>query len=270
MNNTLLFKGLLFIALWVLIPTGFCQDVAVVNDAEEAVKEPDNLVKFKTQDDLLLAGYYYSGAEQGAGVLLLHDCADNGASYIALAQALADKGVHALALDLRGYGYSANVIYSHSIIKKISKDLAMYQSEMTRITSFWESDLLSAFHYLKNKIGKDQPISVVSSGCTAPQSVYLAEKIRVQSFVMITPKFTHMDKEKYKNLIDLPVYFLSSAHHAESYQIAKELYEWNGDSRSTMQILKGNQFGHHLFYRREYLIDNIALWLKKTLQVKYY
>lgn len=228
-------------------------------------KEPDNLVKFKTQDELLLAGYYYSGAEQSPGVLLLHDCAHDGSSFVPLAKALSAIGIHALALDLRGYGYSSNVIYSHDIIKKTSKDLNMYQSEVVRITSFWESDLIAAYKYMQTKIGKEQPISVVSTGCTASQAVYLAEKIRIRSFVMITPIVSYMDKEKYKNLIDIPVYFLSSAHHANSYQIAKELFEWNGDNSSTIQILKGNDFGHNLFYDKPYLIDNIAIWLKKTL-----
>lgn len=255
---------LLLFTLLGITPTGYGQQALSSYEADIA-KEPDNLVKFKTQDQLLLAGYYYSGAEQSPGVLLLHDCADNGASYVSLAKALSALGIHALALDLRGYGYSSNVIYSHDIIKKTSKNLNIYQSEVVRITSFWESDLVAAYKYLQTKIGKEQPISVVSTGCTAPQAVYLAEKIRVRSFVMITPVFSYMDKEKYKNLIDIPVYFLSSAHHSNSYQIAKELFEWNGDSSSTMQILKGNDFGHEIFYDKDYLIDNIAIWLQKTL-----
>ncbi|WP_184423626.1 alpha/beta hydrolase [Thalassotalea piscium] len=238
----------------------------VLNYEDELNKEPDNLVKFKTQDELLLAGYYYSGAEQSPGVLLLHDCANNGASYLPLAQALSELGINALALDLRGYGYSANVIYSHDFIKKTAKDLNMYQSEVVRITSYWESDIVSAYHYLQNKIGKEQPVSVVSSGCTAPQAVYLAEKIRIRSLVIVTPKFSHLEKEKYKNLIDIPAYFLSSAHHANSYQIAKELFEWNGDLSSTMQVIKGNDFGHDLLNGKPYLIDNIATWLQMSLK----
>ncbi|GHE97054.1 alpha/beta hydrolase [Thalassotalea profundi] len=256
-------NSLLFITLLSYIPMGLGQQAALYED--EVTKEPDNLVKFKTQDELLLSGYYYSGSEQSPGVLLLHDCANNGASYNALANALSQQGIHALALDLRGYGYSSNVIYSHDFIKKSSKDLNTYQSEVVRITSYWESDLVAAYKYLQTKIGLEQPISVVSTGCTAPQAVFLAEKLRIRSFVMITPLFTHMEKEKYKNLIDIPAYFLSSVHHANSYQISKELYEWNGDDRSTMQILKGNNFGHELFYDKEYLIDNIAIWLHKTL-----
>ena len=167
----------------------------------------------------------------------------DGSNFNVLANALAERGVHALALDLRGYGYSANVIYSQDIIKKTAKDLNTYQSEMLRITSYWESDLSSAYLYLQTKIGVGQPISVVATGCTAPQSVFLAEKLRIRSFVMISPIFTHLEQEKYKNLIDIPVFFLSSVHHANSYLIAKELYEWNGDSGSTMQVIKGNSFG---------------------------
>lgn len=254
---------LLLFTLLGCVSIGYGQEV--INYEDSGAKEPDNLVKFKTQDELLLAGYYYSGAEQSPGVLLLHDCAHDGASYDTLSKALSERGIHALALDLRGYGYSSNVIYSHDIIKKTSKDLNTYQSEVVRITSYWGSDLVAAYQYLQTKIGIEQPISIVSSGCTAPQAVFLAEKLRMRSFVMITPIFTHMEKEKYKNLIDIPVYFLSSVHHANSYQIAKELFQWNGDHHSSLQIVKGNDFGHNLFYENTYLIDNIAIWLEKTL-----
>ncbi|XQW85280.1 alpha/beta hydrolase [Thalassotalea piscium] len=259
------FYLLLLLTLIGFLPLGYGEE-APLSYEEESTKEPDHLVKFKTQDELLLAGYYFSGAKEGSGVLLLHDCAHDGASYEPLAKALSALGMHALSLDLRGYGYSASVIYSHDIIKKTSKNLTMYQSEMERITSFWESDLVAAYTYLQNKIGKGQPISVISTGCTAPQAVYLAEKRRVSSFVMITPTFTYMDKEKYKNLIDIPVYFLSSVHHANSYQIAKELFEWNGDPHSTIQTLKGNRFGHNLFYNNSYLINNISTWLNESLK----
>ncbi|WP_448565847.1 alpha/beta hydrolase [Thalassotalea ganghwensis] len=261
-------KRLLWLHYLVLffVTFGVCAQQYIDPNEITTPKEPDNLVRFKTQDELMLAGYYFSGLEQRPGVLILHDCSNSAESYTMLAKAIAETGLNALALDLRGYGYSSNVIYSHSIIKKTSKDLNMYQSEVVRITSFWESDIAAAYHYLQNKIGKEQPISVVSSGCTAPQAVYLAEKIRVHSFVMITPKFSFMDREKYKNLIDIPVYFLSSAHHAESNQVAQELFEWNGDGLSSLQIVKGNREGHIVLNRNPYLLSNIATWLNRVME----
>ena len=72
--------------------------------------------------------------------------------------------------------------------------------------------------------------------------------------------------EHYKNLIDIPAYFVSSAHHSGSTLTAQELFSWNGDSRSTSQVFKGVSQGHSLLRRNKFLAHNIALWLHRTLK----
>jgi len=222
-------------------------------------------ISFTADDDFLLSADYYLGDVLGAGVLLLHDCAHNNKSYSVLGELLAKQGIHALALDFRGFGASESNEFSHQAIKKQVKNIVGYQAEVATLTSYWEKDVLYAYNYLRNKIGKEQPISIVASGCAVNEAVLLAQKIRINSFVILSPIMDYMEKEHYKNLIDIPAYFVSSAHHSSSAFTAQELFSWNGDSRSTSQVFKGVSQGHSLLRRNKFLANNIALWLQRTL-----
>lgn len=239
---------------------------ANLNTAENA-EETDsvNQVKFMTEDKFMLSGQYYAGKEKHSGVLLLHDCSHESESYKPLMKILSHYGIHAFALDLRGYGGSVSEQFSHAAIKRNAKDILTYQSSFALLASFWESDVLAAYKYLRTRIDNSRDVAVVSAGCSAPQAILLAEKMRIKSFVMITPELNYMEKEHYKNLIDIPIYFLSSIHHAETLQTSKELFEWNGDNRSAMHMFKGIREGNNLLRRKRYLSHDIALWLNDHL-----
>jgi esterase/lipase len=223
-------------------------------------------IKFTADDDFLLSGDYYLGDMLGPGVLLLHDCSHSSKSYTTLGELLAKQGVNALAIDFRGYGDSESTAFSHQTIKHQVKNIVSYQAEVATLSSYWEKDVLFAYNYLRSKIGNDQPISIVASGCSAREAVRLAEKMRIHSFVILAPIMSHMEKEHYKNLIDIPAYFVSSAHHADSFLTAQELFSWNGDSRSTTQVFKGVNQGHNLLRRNKFLAQNLAAWLNETMK----
>lgn len=261
-----LIKSIALTVLWL------CSFVSITVKAQEASAEvvensgdTVNQVKFITEDKFMLSGKYFAGKADHSGVLLLHDCKHDSSSYDKLIELISSYGIHALALDLRGYGRSTTNEFSHVNIKKNSKDLITYQGEVTRLTSFWQSDVLAAYNYLRSRISKKRDVAVVSSGCSAAQAVYLTQKMRINSFVMITPILNYMEKEHYKNLIDIPVYFISSAHHAGTYQTTKELFDWNGDNRSVYQLFKGIRVGQSLLKSKRYLSDDIAIWLNDTL-----
>jgi len=236
-------------------------NTAIIKNATAATE-----ITFTADDDVLLAADYYSGDPLGAGVLLLHDCAHSSKSYSMLGELLAKKGINALAIDFRGYGASETDEFSHQIIKQQVKNIVSYQAEVAALMSYWEKDVLKAYNYLRNKIGDQQSISIIASGCAVNEAIRLAEKIRVKSFVILSPIMDYMEKEHYKNLIDIPAYFVSSAHHADSFSTTQELFSWNGDSRSTMQVFKGVSQGHSLLRRNKFLAQNLASWLSDSMQ----
>ena len=192
-------------------------------------KEPPSIsnaqhVKFKASadDDFLLAADYYAGEKRSGGVIVLHDCKSDRSRYSAVANGLFQQGLHTLALDLRGYGGSVSPAYSRDVIKKNAIDIVGYQSGMALLTTYWQDDLMAAYEFLRSKVDSNQGIAIVTIGCSSAYGIALAEKILLNSIVMITPQMTYADKERYKNGIDIPSDFITSSHHADSYQTAQE------------------------------------------------
>lgn len=232
------------------------------------VKGEPRLVQIKARkdNDFLLFADYYLGGKRSGGVIVLHDCNSDRSSYRAVAKSLAQQGLHTLLVDLRGYGDSLSVAYSREEAKKKSSDIVSFQSEMALITANWADDLLTMYQYLSKRIDKSKGVAVVASGCSGAYAVSLAEKIQLNSMVMITPQMTYSDKERYKNLVDIPSYFVTSSHHQGSYETAQELFAWNGAKQSKMQIFKGDRYDSQLISRQKYLANDIALWIKFNLR----
>jgi len=223
-------------------------------------------IKAKKDDDFLLFADYYLGGKRSGGAIVLHDCKSDRRAYRSVAKDLAQQGLHTLLVDLRGYGDSISAVYSREEAQKKSSDIVSFQNEMTLITANWADDLLAMYQFLAKKIDKSKGIAVVASGCSSAYAVSLAERIQLNAMVMITPQMTYGEKERYKNLVDIPSYFITSSHHQNSYEIAQELFSWNGAKQSKMQIFKGDRYDSQLISRQKYLDHDISLWVKFNLR----
>lgn len=219
-------------------------------------------IQAKKGEEFLLWADYYKGEQHAGGVLVMHDCNSDRRAYSSLANALAQAGMHTLLIDLRGYGESVAPGFSRETVKKKSPDIVTFQSEMSLIKANWSQDLLAAHQFLLNKIDKTQGVAIVTSGCSSAYGVALAEKIHISASVMITPQMSYSDKERFKNLIDTPNYFITSSHHQDSFASSQELFNWNGDKRSKIQIFKGSRHDQQLLSSQTYLVKDIALWIK--------
>jgi len=241
-------------------------------DKKSKVK-PSAQVHFKARSDhdfSLSADYYYLGKKidqnKSPGVIILHDCRSERSRYSELAKNIAAQGMHVLSLDFRGYGGSVATGFSELEIKKQAKDIVSYQNEIALITSYWAEDVASAHQFLRTKVDKSKGIAVVASGCAASYAVSLAEITHLKALVLLTPEMSYSDKERYKNLIDIPSYFISSARLLASYNTAQELFYWNGASYSKMQVFKGDRRDRQLISAKLNLVSDIAQWLKFNLR----
>lgn len=240
------------------------------NNAFAFAKEeplPDHIEKLfiKGVKGFPLSATLYKGDPKAAGVLMLHDCSHDSASYEDLGNLFAHEGINALALDARGFGKSASEIFSQKKIKKEAKGVNDYQNSLLLLQSYWDKDVLLAYEFLQKKLVKGQRIAVIASGCAVNQGVAIAEQYRVNSFVFISPLMDYMEKERYKNLIDIPTFFVSAIHHTDSYHTASELFLWNGDYRSAVLTYKGNRSGDSLHKGKEHLSSGMAKWVEKNL-----
>jgi len=240
---------------------------------DKKVKEKASVaITFKARHDddfLLSADYYYTGKaidkEKSPGVIILHDCQSERSRYSELAETIAAQGLHVLSLDFRGYGDSVAKGFSEQNIKKQAHDIVTYQNEIALLTSYWAEDLFAAHQFLQTKVDKSKGIAVVASGCSAGYAVSMAEKTQLKALVFITPEMSYADKERYKDLVDIPTYFITSTHHLASYNTAQELFAWNGAASSKMQVLKGGRRDRQLIKAKLNLVSDITEWLKFNL-----
>ncbi len=233
--------------------------------AEEGIqtKIPENEITLTTADKFTLKADYYPGKEKSDGFLLLHDCHSDRKAYQAVAQQLTDDGYHVLSLDLRGFGRSVSPKFSHSTIKRQTKDIVLYQQKLAQLTSYWEQDTFLAYNFLREKLDNKNNISLLASGCSATFAITTAEKMYVANMVLLTPDMDFAAKERYKNLNDIASYFIGSIYHIASYQTTKELFEWNGHTRSKMLLFKGNNTNAQLIKKNASLAKDIAHWLSE-------
>ncbi len=271
-----LFQRTCYIFICLLFPQSFTfaqTTESLTSSKTKGYSKSAYQVEFRARDDhdfLLTADYVFLAKKAKAklmpGVIVLHDCHHQRKDYQKLTMSIAEQGLHTLALDFRGYGQSVADGYSELEVKKNATDIISYQSEVALLTSYWPEDLVAAYNYLRTKVDKSRGISVVAGGCAANYAVALAEKVRLSSLVLITPEMSYADKERYKNLIDIPSYFIGSAHHMASISTAQELFDWNGATRSKMQVFKGDKANYKLIRANQYLVNDIAQWLKLTLR----
>jgi pimeloyl-ACP methyl ester carboxylesterase len=79
---------------------------ALVASNEAAAQSGMRELDVIAADGARLRATYWSPGKPGPGILLLHQCNMTRRAWTELGAALADRGVHALALDYRGYGDS--------------------------------------------------------------------------------------------------------------------------------------------------------------------
>lgn len=240
---------------------------ANVANAEESLPNiafPVQKIKIAAKPEFTLNAHYFKAQKSQGGVLIFHECKNNVSAFLSLAEHLQKLQIDALVLDMRGFGESTSEVYSHEAIKKKSKDIVTYQQNSALLNAYWGDDALLAYKYLREKVSSKQPISVVSSGCSAFTAVQLAEEVHLKTAVYISPKMDFMAKERYKNLVDIPTYFFGSAHQTESFQTAKELFNWNGDNRTKVQLAKGTLHSNNFLAPNSGLIADIAEWIARN------
>ena len=255
---------LVCLSVLVLVPEARGKGKPLLSQLSSSVPGDKSMqaVSYQSPDKFVIHGNYFSGTADAGGVLILHDCNRDSSRYLELGKTLSANGLHALAIDLRGFGRSISEEFSERKIHLRARDITSYQGQLTALRAYWHDDVVAAYLYLRNKVDRNQGISVVASGCSSVQAVSLADKMRVQAMVLITPMMDYADKERYKELMDIPSYFINSAQHLDSFQTAKELFEWNGSRKSKTQIFKGNRVEQALLNANHYLVEDITLWLK--------
>src|SRR5450755_207399 len=98
-------------------------------DAESAAAGNESLpppvartVDLKTSDGVVLKATYFAAAKPGPAVLLLHQVNRQRKTWDELARQLAEAGINALTLDMRGFGESGGKSYEKLTDAEVGKE----------------------------------------------------------------------------------------------------------------------------------------------------
>jgi len=150
----------------------FLLALSSIGIAQPAPKDVD----ITAPDGTKLKATFYSAGKPGPGVLLLHMCNSQRQAWEPVASQLSAAGIHALALDYRGYGESRGDRF---------QDDPQKQQQVQ--TEKWPGDVDAAFDFLSKQSGVDKNrIGAGGGSCGVNQAIQVARRHpEVKSLVLL-------------------------------------------------------------------------------------
>jgi len=228
--------------------------------AAAAESVPGRPVDLKASDGTKLAATYYSSSERpGPGILLLHQCNRDQASWNTLASDLAGKGFHVVTMDYRGYGKSGGTPYTKLTVP-----------EQREVGQKWPGDVDVAYAYLISQPGvRRDAIGAGGASCGVNQSIQLSRRHpEVKSLVLLSGN-TNRDGRLYlKTAKTLPLLLAAADDDAGAVELMAWLDACSADPATRfVEYAKGGH-GTEMFKAHPDLPADIVAWYQATLEGK--
>jgi pimeloyl-ACP methyl ester carboxylesterase len=192
---------------------------ADVPSGQQSPQPPSpRVIDLKAPDGTVLKASYFAAAKPGPGVLLLHQINRNRKSWDDLAALLAAAGIHALTLDLRGFGESAGTPYT----QLTPKERSQLRERM------WPGDIDAAWQYLVSQPGVARDVVGVggAGGEGVDDAVQTARRHpgQVKSLVLISGETPLPGMQFMRQASHLPGLFVVADD--DEYPPTVEAMEW--------------------------------------------
>ncbi len=158
------------------------------------------VIDLKASDGVGLKATYFSAAQPGPGVLLLHQCNRQRKVWDGLATQLAAAGINVLTMDLRGFGESGGT----------PRDQIQPRDEARIEAEKWPGDIDTAFDYLVSQPGVDRGvIGVGGASCGVNNSIQTARRHpqQVKSLVLLSGPTDRAGRQFLRQSNQLPALF---------------------------------------------------------------
>jgi dienelactone hydrolase len=211
-------------------------------------------------DGTQLKATYYAAAQPGPAVLLLHMCNTTRKSWEPLAPQLAAAGIHALAIDYRGFGESGGDRFD-----------TMPPLEAQKVVNDkWPSDVDAAYAFLVAQPGVDKTrIGAAGGSCGVNQAVQLARRHpEIRSLALLAGPADPEGLRFIERAHWLPIFAAAAAD--DQYDAhAPELMEWilalSGNPRNKFSGFREGKHGTEIFGPHPELPKQIVAWYVDTL-----
>ena len=217
-------------------------------------------VSIAAPDGTQLKATYYSAGRPGPAVLLLHMCNTTRKSWEPLGPQLAAAGIHALAVDYRGFGESGGP----------RADTLSPQDAQAIVAEKWAGDIDAAYEYLRSQPGVDKgPVGAAGGSCGVTHAVRLAQRHpEVRSLVLLAGALDQEGLAFLGRTPWLPV-FAAAAADDQYDASAPELMQWilamSGNPRNKFAGFKDGKHGTEIFGPHPELPKQIVAWYADTL-----
>ncbi len=226
-----------------------------------------------TTDHFLLKADYYQAkdsknikeqSKRKRGVLMLHQCNYNRTMYNTIGEQLAQRGIHALSLDFRGFGDSISTKYNVAKVRELPQE--QRRDAWSEISAHWPSDVQIAFDYLQDKIGKNGIVAVIGASCGGSQAITLAEKEEISAISFFSSSQSDKNIARYETkLADKPTLIIASQDDGRTFTSAQQLFKTAKHPNSKLISYKGSEHGYPLLDSDKQLANTIVAWFDNHL-----
>jgi dienelactone hydrolase len=217
-------------------------------------------VDITAADGAKLKATYYPAAKPGPAVLLLHMCNSTRKGWAPLAPQLSAAGIHALALDYRGYGESGGDRFPNDP-----------QKQQELVTSKWPGDVDAAFDFLLSQPGVDKTrIGVAGGSCGVNQAVQFTRHhpAQVKSLVLLAGPTTVEGMRFLSSHAWIPIFAAAAADDqfdSDAPRNMRWFAEFTGNARNKFAGFADGKHGTEIFPVHPELPREIVAWFRDTL-----
>jgi dienelactone hydrolase len=217
------------------------------------------VVDLAAPDGAMLKATYYAANAPGPAVLLLHMCNTDRSSWDPVGRQLSAAGIHALALDYRGYGESSGERFTE-----------LPPQQRQKLTEKWPGDIDAAYAFLVSQDGVDKSrVGAGGGSCGVTQAVNVARRHpEVKSLVLLAGSSDAGGRRYLLQNAWLPVFTSAAADDQFGAGVVTEmrwLAELNGNPRNTFVGFKDGKHGTEIFGPHPELPKQIVAWYVDTL-----
>jgi dienelactone hydrolase len=210
-------------------------------------------------DGTKLKATYYAAAQPGPGVLLLHMCNSSRQAWEPVGRQLSAAGIHALALDYRGYGQSGGQRFENDP-----------QKQQQLATEKWPGDVDAALALLRAQAGVDgKRLGAGGGSCGVHQAVQAAARHpEVVSLVLLAGGTDGRGREFLRRTPWLPVFAAAAADDqfdGDALRSMQWLLELSGNPRNRFAGFPDGRHGTEIFGPHPELPRQIVEWYVDTL-----
>jgi dienelactone hydrolase len=231
--------------------------------AAAAFAAPSHAVSFRTEDGVTIAGTLHESARHpGPAVILLHMLGRSHQDWQAVADRLAESGIHALAIDFRGHGASG--------AGSAASDGGSAASDGGSDLSRYALDVQAAIAYLASRTDLVAPAAIGIAGASLGANVAVIaaaadERVKSLALLSVSTDYRSLRADAaMKKYGARPALLVAATNDPYAMRSMKELAALGGGLRES-RTPDAAGHGTMMFDRDPDLARALVDWFQRTL-----